>query len=141
MSSSPSTPLPTEHQLEGWFSEVLIAVGSTPPEIASTVRSLSLAATSESARRSTCEFCKRNSNELKQLTQMLLQTMESSVRPAEGQQTFTPELVKKIEEAIWGEGNHSGSIVVDIGSWFIREIPNGTVSEQLLIGLAAGANT
>ena len=32
----------------------------------------------------------------------------------------------------------SGSIFVDIGSWFIREIPNGTVGEKLLIGLAAG---
>ena len=69
---------------------------------------------------------------------MLLLTMESSFRPAEGQQAFTPELVKKIEDAVWGEGNQSGSIVVEIGSWFIREIPNGAVGEKLLIGFAAG---
>ena len=69
---------------------------------------------------------------------MLLQTMENSIRPAEGQHTLTPETIMLIEDAIWSPGNQSGTIVIDIDSWFLREIPNGTVGEKLMIGFAAG---
>ena len=101
ISSSPSTPWPTEHQPEEWFSEILVAVEATNPRITSTIRSLSLAATSESTMRSICKICKQSQNELKRLTQMLLQTMDSSSRPPEGQQAFTPELVRKMEDSVW----------------------------------------
>ena len=43
-----------------------------------------------------------------------------------------------IADAIWSPGNQSGTIVFDIDSWSLRELPNGTVGEKLMIGVAAG---
>lgn len=64
--------------------------------------------------------------------------MENSFIPSEGQQAFTPELVRKIEDSVWGDGNRFGSIISEIASWFEEETPNGTVEEKLLIGFAVG---
>ena len=55
---------------------------------------------------------------------MLILVMAKNIRPKEEQQAFTLELARKLEDAVWGRDNQSGTIISEIDYWFKQEILN-----------------
>ena len=129
---------PTELQLEEWYFEILATTEATTPGIAKAVSNLSSAVTSASLRRSICERCEKEDSGLNRLTQMLSRGVRKNFKPTQEHHAFTPRLTRRLEDAVWGRGNQSTTIISEIDHWLKQKIPNGTWEEKILIGFVVG---